>query len=71
MLLLLLGLLAAWTAASLLWAGSRSNAWEETNRTLFYLVAVALVVVLTTLLPSAVVPCSTLTLSSLASSVQK
>lgn len=45
MLLLLLGLLAAWTAASLLWAGSRSNAWEETNRTLFYLVAVALVVV--------------------------
>ena len=45
MLLLLLGLLAAWTAASLLWAGSRSDAWEETNRTLFYLVAVALVVV--------------------------
>jgi hypothetical protein len=44
-LLLLLGLLAAWTAASLLWAGSRSDAWEETNRTLFYLVAVALVVV--------------------------
>jgi hypothetical protein len=44
MLLLLLGLLAAWTAASLLWAGSRSDAWEETNRTLFYLVAVALVV---------------------------
>jgi hypothetical protein len=45
MLLLLLGLLAAWTAASLLWAGSRSDAWEETNRTFLYLVAVALVVV--------------------------
>jgi hypothetical protein len=45
MLLLLLALLAAWTAASLLWASSRSDAWEETNRTLFYVVAVALVVV--------------------------
>jgi hypothetical protein len=44
-LLMLLGLLAAWTAASLLWAGSRADAWEEANRTLFYLVAVALVVV--------------------------
>ena len=28
---------AAWTAASLLWAGSPGNAWEEANRTFLYL----------------------------------
>lgn len=42
----LLGLFAAqavWTAASLFWAGSRANAWEETNRTLLYAVVVALI----------------------------
>ena len=40
----LLGLQAVWTAASMLWAGSVSNAWQETNRTLFYLLAIGLVV---------------------------
>ncbi|OFW61964.1 MAG: hypothetical protein A2133_07155 [Actinobacteria bacterium RBG_16_64_13] len=42
----LLGLFAAqavWTAASLFWATSLSNTWEETNRTLFYAVTIALV----------------------------
>ena len=33
---------AAWTIASLLWAGSRANAWEEADRTLFYLLGAAL-----------------------------
>ncbi|MBN1461766.1 MAG: O-antigen ligase family protein [Armatimonadetes bacterium] len=35
---------ALWTAASLLWASSRANAWEETNRTLLYAVGVVVVV---------------------------
>lgn len=41
----LLGLFAAqatWTLASMLWATSRANAWEEINRTLFYAVAIGL-----------------------------
>ncbi len=37
--------LAAWTIASLLWAGSRANAWEEADRTLFYLVGAGLATV--------------------------
>jgi hypothetical protein len=43
---LLLGLFAAqavWTAASMLWATSLGNTWEEINRTLLYAVGVALV----------------------------
>lgn len=36
---------AVWTAASILWAPSMANAWEETNRTLFYVLGVALVFV--------------------------
>ncbi len=43
LLLAIFVLQAVWTAASLLWAGSRSNAWEETNRTLFYALAIVLV----------------------------
>jgi hypothetical protein len=42
----LLGLFAAqavWTAASILWATSLGNTWEETNRTLLYAVGAALV----------------------------
>ncbi len=42
-LLALFALQAVWTAASILWAGSQANAWEEINRTLFYVVTVALV----------------------------
>jgi hypothetical protein len=42
-LLALFGLQAVWTAASILWATSQANAWEETNRTFFYVVTVALV----------------------------
>jgi len=41
----LLALFAAqtlWTAASILWATSTASAWEETNRTLFYAITVAL-----------------------------
>jgi hypothetical protein len=34
---------AVWTAASILWATSAGNAWEEINRTLFYAVTIALV----------------------------
>jgi hypothetical protein len=34
---------AGWTLASIAWADSTANAWEETNRTVFYLIAVALV----------------------------
>ena len=44
----LLGLflfLAAWTAVSILWAGSRNNAWEEADRTLLYLLGAALAAV--------------------------
>lgn len=41
-LLALFGLQAVWTTASILWAGSQANAWEEINRTLFYVVIVAL-----------------------------
>ncbi len=41
----LFGAQAAWTAASLLWATSTANAWEETNRTLFYATAMTLVFV--------------------------
>lgn len=37
--------LAIWTGASLLWAGSRANAWEETDRTLLYLVGASLAAV--------------------------
>jgi hypothetical protein len=33
---------AAWTASSLLWAGSQGNAWEETNRTFLYLLGFGL-----------------------------
>ena len=36
---------AVWTIASLLWAGSRANAWEEADRTLFYLVGAGLATV--------------------------
>jgi len=32
-------LLAAWSGLSILWADSRANAWEETNRILLYFVA--------------------------------
>ena len=42
-LLAVLGVLALWTAASLFWTTSLANTWEELNRTLFYLVVVALV----------------------------
>jgi hypothetical protein len=42
-LLLVFALQAAWTAASLLWAGSKGNAWEETNRTLLYALTLVLV----------------------------
>jgi hypothetical protein len=38
----LFGLQALWTAASIIWATSQANAWEETNRTFLYAVAVAL-----------------------------
>ena len=38
----LFALLALWTTASLLWATSLGNAWEEADRTLFYAVALAL-----------------------------
>jgi len=43
---ILLGLFvlqALWTAASMLWAWSASNAWQETNRTLFYVLAAIVV----------------------------
>ncbi len=40
-LLLLFGLQVVWTAASFIWAGSRSNAWEEINRTFLYFCAFA------------------------------
>ena len=46
--LVLIGLFAAqavWTAASVLWASSLSNTWEEVNRTLFYAVGLALAMV--------------------------
>ncbi len=43
-LLLLFGLQAVWTASSMIWAGSRSNAWEEINRTFLYLCALAIAV---------------------------
>ena len=36
---------AVWTIASLLWAGSRTNAWEEADRTLLYLVGAGLATV--------------------------
>ena len=42
-LLLVFALQAAWTAASLIWASSMNNAWEETNRTLFYALTLLLV----------------------------
>jgi hypothetical protein len=32
----------AWTFASLLWASSTANAWEEANRTIFYALVIAL-----------------------------
>ena len=32
----------AWTFASLLWASSTANAWEEANRTVFYALVIAL-----------------------------
>ncbi len=35
-LLALFALQTIWTAASVFWADSQANAWEETNRTLFY-----------------------------------
>ncbi len=41
-LLAIFALQAVWTAASVLWAGSQANAWEETNRTLFYLLVLCL-----------------------------
>ena len=41
-LLAIFALQAVWTAASVLWAGSQANAWEEANRTLFYLVIICL-----------------------------
>lgn len=44
-LLALFGVLVLWTAASLLWASSLSNTWEEVNRTLFYAVVIALIFV--------------------------
>jgi O-Antigen ligase len=45
---ILLGLFAAqtlWTAASIMWATSAANAWEEINRTLFYAIVGVLVFV--------------------------
>ncbi len=36
---------AVWTIASLLWAGSRANAWDEADRTLLYLVGAGLATV--------------------------
>ncbi|MBN1630611.1 MAG: O-antigen ligase family protein [Thermoleophilia bacterium] len=42
-LLCLFGLQTAWTAASLAWASSTANAWEEANRTLFFAIVLALV----------------------------
>jgi hypothetical protein len=42
-LLAVFALQAVWTAVSVFWAGSRSNAWEETNRTLFYALTLVLV----------------------------
>jgi len=42
-LLALFVLQTVWTAVSLLWASSLANAWEETNRTLFYALALLLV----------------------------
>jgi hypothetical protein len=41
-LLALFALQAVWTAASILWADSQANAWVEINRTLFFVVTVAL-----------------------------
>ena len=38
----LFGVQVAWTFASMIWASSTGNAWEEANRTLFYAVAIAL-----------------------------
>lgn len=38
----LFALQAAWTVASILWAGSMGNAWEEANRTFFYVIGTAL-----------------------------
>lgn len=42
-LLVVFGVQTVWTGASLLWATSLANAWEETNRTVFYALAVFLV----------------------------
>jgi hypothetical protein len=42
MVLAVFALQAVWTAASVFWAGSQSNAWQETNRTLFYALTLAL-----------------------------
>ena len=36
MVLAVFALQAVWTAASVFWAGSQNNAWQETNRTLLY-----------------------------------
>ena len=41
----LFGVQVVWTFASMIWASSTGNAWEEANRTLFYAVAIALVFV--------------------------
>ena len=41
-LLAVFALQAVWTAASVFWADSQANAWEETNRTLFYALTLAL-----------------------------
>ncbi|MBN1320240.1 MAG: O-antigen ligase family protein [Thermoleophilia bacterium] len=41
-LLAIFGLQAVWTAASIFWATSLGNAWEEINRTFFYAVGIAL-----------------------------
>lgn len=43
--LALFGAQAAWTVASVAWAGSRANAWEEADRTLFYFVGFGLAVI--------------------------
>ena len=42
LLLVIFGLQTVWTAASMLWAASLGNTWEEINRTLLYAVGVTL-----------------------------